>query len=302
MKRLILIALFSISSVAAFAQSVSEIGMLALDVVVPEDIKELDGGNLAKMRAKINQVVTKSGMLAGGYGKFIIYPDFSQYKVDKVEGGMQTIHVVTADLGLFIKQSDNGVVFSSVSKSIKGSGMNEKAALADAISKIKPDDKDFKAFMETAESKIIAYYEQNCNQIMRTADDLVKKKDHESALGLLMTVPSEMKCYTTISAKSIEIYNAYQKVLCSQLIKEAREHQAVKEYKESVEVISRIDPASPCIGEAQNLLKQAEQKIDQQEKDNIALYLKIYDNAAELERYRINAIKEIAVAYYKRRR
>jgi hypothetical protein len=62
---------------------------------------------------------------------------------------MQNITVVTAELSLFIKQVDNNLLFSTISKSLKGSGSSKELAITNAISKITTNDPDFKTFIET---------------------------------------------------------------------------------------------------------------------------------------------------------
>jgi hypothetical protein len=89
---------------------------------MPENVDEL-----SKLESKIIQITTKAGLSASGYDQiFVIYPKFAIYETNVVEGGMQNITVVTADLSLFIKQVSNNLLFSSVSKSLRGSGRTKK--------------------------------------------------------------------------------------------------------------------------------------------------------------------------------
>ncbi len=46
-------------------------------------------------------------------------------------------------------------------------------------------------------------------------------------------------------------------------------------------------------------MKNAESKIDVEEKKQWDLKMKVYDDKVALEKQRINAVKDIAVAYYK---
>ena len=141
MKKLLFLFFCCSLGYATLGQSSSEIGKIALSVVMPENVDALDASQLSKLEAKITQIVTNSGMAATGYNNnFVIYPKFSIYETNVAEGGMQNITVVTAELSLFIKQVENNLLFSSVTKSLKGSGANKSNAITNAISKIVTND------------------------------------------------------------------------------------------------------------------------------------------------------------------
>lgn len=285
----------------SFAQSTNEIGKIALSVIMPENVDGLDVSQLSKLETKISQIVTVSGLAASGYNNnFVIYPKFAIYESNIVEGGMQNITVVTAELSLFIKQVDNNIVFSTISKPLKGSGSNKELAITNAISKIPTNDPEFKTFIETGKSKIVQYYETKCVDIIKKSDSYVKMQQYEQALGLLMTVPEEVSsCYYQIQDKAIEAYKAYQTQKCAELIQKAKTSLAANDYVGALNILSEIDPSATCFNEAQTLAKTAETKVDAEEKKQWDLQMKQYNDAVSLEKQRIEAIKEIAVSYYK---
>jgi len=282
------------------AQS-NEVGKIALSVIMPENVDGLDASQLSKLESKIIQITTKSGLSASGYSQnFVIYPKFAIYETNVVEGGMQNITVVTAELSLFIKQISNNMLFSSVSKSLKGSGKTKEMAITNAISQIPVSDKEFLSFIETGKQKIIAYYEANCDAIIKKADSHSKMQEYDQAFGLLMSIPDEVtSCHDKILDKAIETYKAYQNQRCSELIQQAKAKSAAMDYDGSLEVLSQIDPSSKCYPEQQALFKSIESKISAEVKKQWDFEMKQYNDAVSLEKQRINAIKEVAVAYYK---
>jgi len=288
-------------SFTSFAQTTNDIGKIALSVVMPENVAGLDVSQLSKLETKISQVVTISGLAASGYNNnFVIYPKFAIYESNIVEGGMQNITVVTAELSLFIKQVDNNLLFSTISKPLKGSGSSKELAITNAISKITTNDPDFKTFIETGKLKIIAYYESKCSDIIKKSDSYVKMQQYEQALGLLMSVPEEVSsCYNQIQDKAIEAYKAYQTQRCSELIQKAKTTLASNDYLGALNILSDIDPSASCFNEAQTIAKSAETKVNAEEKKQWDFQMKQYNDAVSLEKQRIEAIKEIAVSYYK---
>ena len=183
MKKIYFALIILALSLPSFGQTTNDVGKIALSVVMPENVDGLDISQLSKLQTKISQIVTVSGLASSGYNNnFVVYPKFAIYESNIVEGGMQNITVVTAELSLFIKQVDNNLLFSTISKPLKGSGSSKELAISNAISKITTNDPDFKTFIETGKLKIIAYYETKCVDIIKKSDSYVKMQQYEQAV------------------------------------------------------------------------------------------------------------------------
>jgi hypothetical protein len=214
--------------------------------------------------------------------------------------GYQSYYVKEEELSLFIKQVDNNLLFSTISRPLKGSGRTKVLAITNAISKIPTSDPEFKTFIATGKFKIIQYYETKCLDIIKKSDSYVKMQQYEQALGLLMSVPEEVSsCYNQIQDKAIEAYKAYQTQRCSELIQKAKTTLASNNYLGALNILSQIDPSATCFNEAQSLAQNAEGKVNAEEKKQWDFQMKKYNDAVSLEKQRIEAIKEIAISYYK---
>jgi tetratricopeptide (TPR) repeat protein len=283
------------------AQTMEDVGKIALSVVMPEKAENLTDSQLSRLESKITQITTREGLAASGYNQtFVIYPVFSIYESRIVEGGMQNITVLTAELSLYIKQVSNNMLFASVSKELKGSGKNQEIAVTNLISQIPVSDKAFASFIGEGKQKIIRYYETNCDDIIKKADTYIKMQQYRQALGLLMSVPEEISaCYDKVLGKSIDTYKAYQKQVCSEKVLQAKTLAASMDYGEALRVLSEIDPSTDCFKEALTMVKSIGNKISAEDKKLWDFQTKVYNDAVSLEKQRINAIKEIAVSYYK---
>ena len=300
MKNIYFIIIASLFSLVTKAQTTNEIGKISLSVVMPESMENLDDSQLSKLDTKISQIVTVSGLSDSGYNNnFVIYPKFAVNETNVVEGGMQNITIVSVELSLFVKQVDNNILFSTISKIIKGSGSCKELAITNAITKINTNDADYKSFIDKSKTKIIQYYETKCADIIKKSDGFVKTQQFEEALGLLMSVPYAVSCYTQVQAKAIEAYKGFQKKNCTKQMQLARNTIALNDYVGTLNILSEIDPASPCFKESQNLAKTVESKVNAEEKKQYDFQMKQYNDAVSLEKQRINAIKDIAVSYYK---
>lgn len=301
MKKIFPIIIAIILTNNLFAQTTNDVGKIALSVVMPDNVEGLNTSQLSKLETKISQIVIASGLAASGYNNnFVVYPKFAIYETNIVEGGMQNITVITSELSLFIKQVDNNMMFSTISKSLKGSGNSKELAITNAISKIPSNDPEFKTFIETGKIKIIKYYETKCEDIIKKSDGFVKMQKFEEALGLLMSVPEEVSsCYNQIQDKSIIAYKAYQTQKCSELIQKAKTTLATNDFVGALNILADLDPSATCFKEAQTIAKTAEAKVTAEEKKRWDFQMKQYDDEVSLEKQRINAIKDIAVSYYK---
>jgi hypothetical protein len=263
MKKIFPIIIAIILTNNLFAQTTNDVGKIALSVIMPDNVEGLNTSQLSKLETKISQIVIASGLAASGYNNnFVVYPKFAIYETNVVEGGMQNITVITSELSLFIKQVDNNMMFSTISKSLKGSGNSKELAITNAISKIPSNDPEFKTFIETGKTKIIKYYETKCEDIISKSDGFVKMQKFEQALGLLMSVPEEVSsCYNKIQDKSIVAYKAYQTQKCSELIQKAKTTLASNDFVGALNILADIDPSATCFKEAQTIAKTAEAKF-----------------------------------------
>lgn len=280
----------------------SQTAAFNIAVVMPESIEGLDEGQLSKIETKMLRVLESSGITGtGDYCNFVVYPKFEVYETNVVEGGMQNIVVTSVNLSLFIKQVDNNLVFSSITKSLKGSGRTKSLSLTNAIANLKVDDKELSQFVASGKRKIIQYYNDKCNSILANADKFAKLNDFQQAIALTAQIPEGTNCYASAQTKSLAFYKGYQNASCKEAIKQANISLASNDYIAALEYLSGIDPAAVCAVEMKALIKKIESKVTAEERRDYDLKVKMYNDEVSLEKQRVNAIRDIAVSYYKNR-
>jgi hypothetical protein len=283
------------------AQNSENVGKISLAVVMPENIEGLEISQLSKIESKIIQLVSNNGMGAKGYNNnFVIYPKFEVWDEKTVESGMQDILVIDCQISFYIKQVDNNLIYGSINKSLRGNGKDKRLALTNAISRLNISDKDLIEFINSTKVKINKYYEENCERILSQATSLASSGELEKAIGILSNVPEEVSCYEKVKQKAVEVYKAYVNKICKQQINEANSHIAAQRYNQALSILSDIDPSSSCNADAKSAITKIEAKVSEQEKRAYDEKMERYKNSVELEKARINAVKEIAVAYYNR--
>jgi len=268
-----------------YAQSIDDIGKIALSVIMPENVETLNASQISKLESKVTQICTKAGLSASGYDQtFVIYPKFDIYETNVVEGGMQNITVIKCELSLYIKQVSNNVLFSSVVRDLKGSGKTKELAITNAISQIPISDKGLLDFIAEGKNKIIGYYEANCNDIIKKAESYNQSKKYEDAIATILQIPEEItSCYDQVLDKVSKYYTDYQKQICSNLILASEAKLATKDYVGALDHLCDMDPKANCYSEAVKIIKRIENQIADAERRAWELRVQKYNDAKARE-------------------
>lgn len=302
MKRIVL-SLLASYSLCLQGQTIGDVGKIALSVIMPDNNADLQESNSHKLEAKIIQIVASCGIAANGFtNNFIMYPKFSVYDEKVVEGGMQNLTYVNCEISLYVKQQENELIYGAYSARLMGSGTSKKEAVSDAISKISVHDQHLVSFIDETKRKIISYYESRCQDIIQKSEALVRMHQFQEAIGLLMNVPEQVSsCYSKVQNKSVEAYKSMQNLICSEQLQRARTTCQANHFKEALEILAQIDPSTACFKEAQSLAMTAAQQIDAAARQQWEFRMKVYRDKIEMDKFRINAVKEVALAYYRNR-
>ena len=301
MKKIFLNFAFLLIGVFGFCQSQADLGKIQLSVYFPEeDQYNYDSDVLYKIEGKLTHLLSNYGIVSTDYNNgLILQPKITINGNEVVEGGMQNVNVTNMTLQLLIKQDQTNMVFASFSKQLKGTGRTESLALNSAVNSLSANDPALVSFIEKGKEKLQAYYQANCAQIMTKSGNLEKSGKYEESLGLLMSIPETASCYKTAQTKSLETYKNFQKKNCASLVKQANVYIAEKDYSSAFSILMDIDSTSPCSAQSNSLVKSIENKLNAEEKKQWDLDMKMYNDSVGLEKLRINAIKDVAVSYYK---
>ena len=90
----------------------------------------------------------------------------------------------------------------------------------------------------------------------------------------------------------------YMRDVCSQLLQQANGAFAAGNYEEAIASLNMIDMQSPCAGDVRTLTEKIKREVDAEKRQAIELYLQEMSTAADIQKRRVKAIENIAVAYY----
>lgn len=269
----------------SFAQNTD----FTLGLILPEPSQKINEAQITKLESKLSNLINKSGVVTYGYNNdFVIFPVINIDETSIVQGGMENITVTTIDLTLNIKQISSNKSFNIISKKIKGSGKTEQLAITNGFSLMKVTDKDLIDFIVKGKENIFKYFNENCSSIENKAKNLYIKQDFEQAISLLQSIPETgNNCFAKAQKNALVYYKGYQSKLCKENITKAKSEIATKNYENALNYLNMIDSSSGCYSEVEKLVNQISDKVEKAENREL-----------DLEKRRIDAIKEIAKAYY----
>jgi hypothetical protein len=274
---------------------------IVLSIVMPQNEEKINTSNFAKIKSKVKQIISKNDVAATDYySDFLIYPSIEIYDEESLDAGLQPMTIINGDFTLFVKQASTNNQFGSITVKFKGSGNSKTKAIRNGISNLKSNDKNFQVFLKNVKSKVITYYQNNCDLYTSEADKFNDSKQYEQALLKLLAIPAGVtNCNSKINARIVQYYKNYSNSICDKKIMIANGHYSEKNFSKTLEILRTINPESKCKNAALSLIKKIESKLDKADKDALDFTKKIYNDKIAMEKARIASIKEIALAYYK---
>ena len=289
------------ASTVGFSQTDSkDENRISLTAWVPAGIENMPVKARATLQNKLTQVVTKNGLGGSPFNtRFIISANVSLASKD-ILPGPPPMHAYNMDVTLYIGDGFEGTVFSSTTLSVKGVGTNETKAFMAGLKQIKPGDPDIQAFVKTGKEKIIQYYKDNCDLIIKTAQSKADQNDYDEAIFMLTAIPTACEeCYTKAMAAIQPIFKAKIDNDCKVKLQEAtgiwNAAQDMAAAESAGAILASINPDASCAPQARTLSNKIAAKVKQID-DREWKYI-VKDQQQESER--IKAIRDIGVAYGK---
>ena len=272
---------------------------LALSVLVEEPVEPAPLASKQMLEQKLNNLLTQNGIASMDYlGQFFITARALPTSKDILAGPPTKISE-TMEVAFYIADYYNQLVFATTSATVKGIGETESKCYMNALKQIKLNTPEMKAFVAEGKKKIIEYYNTQADKMIEKARALAKMKEYEQAMWIVSTIPSECDKYNEALKTGMDIYQQYTDHMCNVNLAEARAVWASEQNALGAaaagEYLSKIYPDAKCYGEAMDLYKEIKGKV----LDDWKFEMKVYQDGVDLESQRINAMREIGVAFGK---
>lgn len=192
------------------------------------------------------------------------------------------------DFTLIIGDAIENKIFETLTIPTTGVGINENKSFIAAIRSINPNNKKLVAFLEKAKTEIINYYTIRCEEIVQEANKLAAARKYDAAIYQLMLVPSICDCANQCQQLAIQ-YNE-EKIIndAATLLNEAKAVWAKSPNANGAaavaDIITRIPANTPSQAMIDDLIKEINEKLRQDEKREWDFKMKQYNDRIEQEK------------------
>ncbi len=271
---------------------------ISLNVYIPEQAETISDISNSLLKDKITQLLTKNSMAGSGdAGRFILVPVINVLNKE-VTATAPAMTVVDLQVSLYIGDGFEGVKFTSTSVSAKGVGQNETKAYNDAIKKININNPELSAFIETGKKRILTYYNDKCDFILKDAETAASKYEFDDAIFKLAAVPEVCKgCYMKCMDATTKIYRQKMEHDCQSILANAKSLVAQNQYEQAAQLMAPILPDLSCYKDAVKLLEEVRVYVKQKEKRDWQFKMQVYKDQVEINKMTIKAARDIGVAY-----
>ena len=171
------------------AGKTDDVGRVALTPFIAEN-SNIPTASSNLMRSKMRAAVPRRGLGPSAGGRFIL-PLTADVVSRKITPTAPPMVATVLSPTFYIGDLSDGTLFASLTlPAVKGVGQNEEKSYMQALKNINLNNPDFAKFVGDGKEKIIAYYNTHIDFIIKEADALSGKGEHERALALLMGVPT----------------------------------------------------------------------------------------------------------------
>jgi len=295
---LILYVLISFNLAAQTSPKMNDGDRLSIGVWIPKQIEGLTPGAYNILENKLNQIITTNGLGDTPNARFIMSANVVVLTKDIVPSA-PPMQAYTLDVTFYIGDGFEGKAFATHSITAKGVGESETKAYISALRGIKANDPAFKSFIDKGKARILAYYETNCDFIIKQAKTLAVTQEYDQAIWMLTSIPTvSTGCFDKAMNAVAPIFKEKIDLDCKQKLTKATNiwnaGQSWDAANEAGEVLSTINPNSACYGEINNLANKISKRI--YEVDKREWKFKV-DTEIGLQKDLIKAYRDIGVAY-----
>ena len=275
----------------------AETEYLPISVYAGDDTESFPTGAKAMIENKLTQMLTRNGIAGMDYlGQFILTVTTTPLDKDVIPGPPMKIRE-KMEMNLYIVDMYAKTIFSSTSFNVNGLGENENKCYLNAISHMPLQSPALSKFIDEGKQKIIEYYDHEADNIIKKAQFLCKQKQYDEAMSLITLIPQQSKRYEDALNAGLEIYQAYLDNACNVNLAAARQAWAAQQNAMGAaaagEYLQNILPDAGCYEEAMALYKEIKAKV----LDDWKFEMKKYQDGVDIEKQRIDAMRQIGVAY-----
>ncbi len=297
MKRICLVLLACVTLFNVSAQAPAKGSTIGLSVYVEDLVEPFPLTAKAQMENKLHQLLTKNGVSSVDYANQFVITAVATPLTKDILPGPPTQIAEKMEITFYIADVYNKTVFATTSLTTRGVGTTDAKSYMDALRRINLNATALHEFIVEGKAKIVEYYDAQAEKMFTKARSLAQKHLYEEALFIAATIPSECKHYDAAIALGNEIFEQYNTYVCNVNLAAARSAwvsgQNALAAAEAGEYLAQIYPDAGCYEDAMALYEEIKSKV----LDDWKFEMKKYQDGVDLEQSRINAWREVGIAY-----
>ena len=297
MKKIFLTALALLAMVGAMAQGTKL--AVPVGVYMPNDTNLVPEYAQNTLESKMRQIVSANGMGAYDFGSsFFITCDV--LVLDKHTLGGAPVRIAQKTETTFYIADANTRRMTITSEGI---GKSENQAFIDSFEQIDVRSSQIKNFVNSANKKIIDYYESQIDHYIALAEGKAKLGAYSEALHILAMVPDVCPSYGKICDAALRIYQIMIDKTSLEALQKAKSIWAAAHTYEGAEkaasYLALVSPYSSCTAEADKLAKEIKDFVTKEHAYDQKWNETLLDRTFDLEENRTKAWRDVGVAYGK---
>lgn len=282
------------------AQSPAKVGEdMAISVYLDKEKSGVPPHALRLLQNKMQQIVSMNGIGGVEGQRFILTAHVNELSKD-ITATAPPMHAVTLEVGFYMGDGIDGVLFSSASVTCRGVGETEDKAYMAALKAVKVGDPELASLVTEGKEKIIDFYDARIDMLLKEADAKKSMQDYDGAIAVLIGVPQEAKAAYGKAMVALEsIYKEKTDIESEMALNEAKSIWAsgkdVESAKAACEVLAKIYPGTKASADAEVLRTEIGQRVKELDQREYDLLRQSLDREYELEKSYIEACRDVAL-------
>ena len=280
-----------------------DLARIQLSTFVSEQIDDLPSTAKNILKNKLNKIVTMNGLSGTTNSRFIITPNISILYQEVLSGPPRKV-ALTLEINFYIGDGIQGTLFGSETITVKGVGNSFAKAYTSALKQVKSKNPIFKDFLINGKTKIIKYYNDRCDFILKEADMKANKNDFDASIATLTSVPEVCKdCYEKAMNLVGLIFQRKIDFECRLDLAEAKNAWNISldesAAKNASTFLAKIDPNSSCYKDALDFSNVVAKRISDLDNREWSFKMKVQQDNVDIRKESIKAARDIGTAYAK---
>lgn len=297
---LLILGLALCCSTTLRSQTLSDENRISMNAVVADS--DIPAEACRNLEDKLTRAIAANSYADNGYcDRFVLTAKVDILSKDIVPSTPARISQ-KMDVTFMVGDVIENKVYSTCTASLSGIGINETKAFISAFSKVNPNHKELQAMLMEARQKIVTFYIDHCDEIVRRAQTLADMQRYDEAIFRLMSVLNVCaECYERCQSAASAVYTRKIDNEAVTLLNQAKaewiSHPDAIGAQTVANIISQINPRAKDYKDVVKLRQEISAKLEADAKKKWEFQMKQYEDNQAFKRSIVDACKAIGVAF-----